>query len=77
MVRQNRFAVSGILIVAVAVMALGAGCSGQDGSGGTRYVTVGTGGMGGVYYPAGGAIANESRPMSAGTSSASENGGPP
>lgn len=44
--------------VALAILASGVGgCAAGDG-GGTRFLSVGTGGTGGVYYPLGGALAS-------------------
>lgn len=42
---------------AVLILSGAAGCSGSEG-GGRRFLSIGTGGTGGVYYPLGGAIAS-------------------
>lgn len=41
------------------LLATALGCSGGEGGGGRRFLSIGTGGTGGVYYPLGGALANK------------------
>lgn len=68
------------MIARAAVLVLGVaayltGCSG-DAGGGRRFLSVGTGGTGGVYYPLGGALANRlSAHDSSGTYTAEVTGG--
>jgi len=45
------------LILLTAIVLLPAGCGGSDSSVEQRFITIGTGGQTGVYYPVGGAIA--------------------
>jgi TRAP transporter TAXI family solute receptor len=45
-------------LAASALLVSVAACSGGEGGGARRFLSIGTGGTGGVYYPLGGAIAN-------------------